>query len=374
MRSLLRPKSHHLLVATVLAQLGCHSSLDVGDNIGPLEQGEENTDGGIEKSPTGGTGGMTSTCPPSPEVCNGRDDDCDGVVDNGGVCPAGNGGSGGSAGSGGGGGSAGSRGAGGVAGSGGAAGMGGTGGAAGVPGTGGAGGSVGRGGSGGTVTAGLIGHWPFDEGSGARVADASGNGNHGVIIEAARVDATTSPAAPNWVAGAAGGALQLDGVRQFVRVASSLSLQSVVNNNAFTVSGWVRLRTAEASDLQVVVAQGEEAGTSFDRLFLGVDRIRRPVGYVHFTSAEGRPTITAGRWTHLATTYDGVTLTVYQDGVPTGGSQIGWPLEGGPVPLLFGAKADAQGRVQLFLDGAVDDVRLYNRVLTSAEIQRLASP
>ena len=52
----------------------------------------------------------------------------------------------------------------------------------------------------GLAQADLVGHWTLDEGSGTDVADTSGNGNHGTILDtSAVVDA------PTWIPGIRGG-------------------------------------------------------------------------------------------------------------------------------------------------------------------------
>ncbi len=58
-----------------------------------------------------------------------------------------------------------------------------------------------------TARAELVGWWPFDETSGATVADSSANGNHGVLING-----------PTWAEGRVNGALRLDGTNDYVEL------------------------------------------------------------------------------------------------------------------------------------------------------------
>ena len=72
------------------------------------------------------------------------------------------------------------------------------------------------------VSAGLVGHWKFDEGSGTTASDSSGRGNHGTITDA------------RWDAGFIGGALNFDAVGYVsIPPASWSSIQ-----NQVTIAFW----------------------------------------------------------------------------------------------------------------------------------------
>lgn len=92
-------------------------------------------------------------------------------------------------------------------------------------------------------------------------------------------------------------------------------------------------------------------------------------------SAVTNDTIPSGLWTHVAITYasgnNGV-VTVYINGAPatlsTNNFVSGWQLGSDDDGVNIGVDSDAQAD---FLAGAVDDVRIYNRVLTASEVQAL---
>ncbi|MHC4326443.1 MAG: LamG-like jellyroll fold domain-containing protein [Planctomycetota bacterium] len=70
----------------------------------------------------------------------------------------------------------------------------------------------------------LVGYWAFDEGSGATVADLSGNGYDGTLY-----------GGTEWTAGIYGGALQFNGSDAYVGTG-----QSILNGlEGFTLAGWV---------------------------------------------------------------------------------------------------------------------------------------
>ena len=68
-------------------------------------------------------------------------------------------------------------------------------------------------------------YWKFDEGSGTSVADSSGNGNTGTLVNG-----------PLWTAGRVGNALFFDGIDDNVTVPDSTSLDL---SSSFTLSAWV---------------------------------------------------------------------------------------------------------------------------------------
>ena len=74
---------------------------------------------------------------------------------------------------------------------------------------------------------------------------------------------------------------------------------------------------------------------------------------------------TSNRYYHVACTWDGTTVRLYVDGtLSASSSQLITPLANS-APLTigqFGGDADR-------LDGVVDEVRIYGRALTPAEIQ-----
>src|SRR3990167_283101 len=75
-------------------------------------------------------------------------------------------------------------------------------------------------------TSGLVGYWNFDEGSGATVADSSGNGNTGTLTNG-----------PTWTTGKIGQALSFDGSNDYVDAGTGSSLNLA---SSLTVSAWIK--------------------------------------------------------------------------------------------------------------------------------------
>jgi len=75
--------------------------------------------------------------------------------------------------------------------------------------------------------------------------------------------------------------------------------------------------------------------------------------------------LAANTWYYLAATYDGETLNAYTNGVlVTSNTSPSGPAASDPNPLTFGKHAAAP----YYFQGTVDDVRIYNRALSQAEL------
>lgn len=77
-------------------------------------------------------------------------------------------------------------------------------------------------------------------------------------------------------------------------------------------------------------------------------------------------------WNHLALSYDGDTLRFYVNGRPEGENQIGQVRKPGTRGLAFGRRQDGGGDGYHFR-GAVDEIRFYDRALSSDEIRHHAT-
>jgi hypothetical protein len=200
------------------------------------------------------------------------------------------------------------------------------------------------------VPPGLVGAWAFDEGAGATTADASGNGNVGTLSGAA------------WAAqGLYGSALSFNG-GSMVRVPGSASLNVT---SAMTLSAWVQ-PTVNQSGFRTILQREPYA------YFLNASNHHAPLlpsgGGVFGGGVvwETGPTPNAvGAWTHVALTYDGSSIRVFQNGVQVGIAAASGAIETNSNPLSIGGNAP-YGE---FFTGLIDDVRVYNRALTPQDIQ-----
>jgi hypothetical protein len=198
----------------------------------------------------------------------------------------------------------------------------------------------------------LIGAWGFDETSGTTAADASGRGNTGTLN------------GPTWnTAGKFGGALSFDGVNDWVTVADADVLDLTTG---MTMEAWVR-PTAVGSLWRTVMLK-EQPGSLIYALYAGDGRGRAATDV--FTSSDlglsGTTATALNAWTHLAATYDGATLRLYVNGVQAATRAVTGSIRASTGALRIGGNGTWNNE---WFAGLIDEVRLYNRALTAAEIQ-----
>jgi hypothetical protein len=99
-----------------------------------------------------------------------------------------------------------------------------------------------------------------------------------------------------------------------------------------------------------------------------------PNGTPASASVTSSTRLAAGRWAHLAATYDGDRAVLYVDGAPVGEARLP-RFDGSAGPALLGARPDARGRPAKgapHLDGRLDDLRVFRGALSAAEVALLA--
>lgn len=200
------------------------------------------------------------------------------------------------------------------------------------------------------LAAGLVAAYGFDENAGGTVADASGTGNPGTISGATW---TTS--------GLFGNALTFDGVNDLVTVADSASLDLTT---ALTVEAWIYpTTTTGVRDVLIKEGAGVDIYNLYARNWAGRPEANVFVGGTNRT-AEGA-TLAANTWTHLAGTYDGSVVTLFINGVAAAATSVS-----GAIPASTGAlRIGGNSLWGEYFQGRIDEVRVYNRALTPAEVQ-----
>jgi hypothetical protein len=206
---------------------------------------------------------------------------------------------------------------------------------------------------------GLVGWWNFDEGPGPAVADATGNGNAGTLTGGVQ-----------WVAQETGGALELDGSSGYIRISFSESLR-VLNKGGLTITAWFRADAIPAENKEVF-QQGDANGTGRTWLYISATTGQIQT-YLGGAATPSGVNVTAETWFHAAVviTEAGATDTIqiYVNGKPAGAAaQRG--MEDSEGPYFIGCHKNLTN----FWDGIIDDVRLYNRALSAAEIQAMVPP
>lgn len=188
--------------------------------------------------------------------------------------------------------------------------------------------------------------------------DVSGNG----------LDAVVS-GTPRRVGGVVGSGLELAG--DYVETPADPSLQ--FGDGPFTAAAW--FRTGSTAVQTIVWAHSNLAVDPkwWIRLEPDLGRIRAHVNTGTANTFVAAPGDYAdGRWHHVALTRDDEAVTLYVDGEPLGSSApvAGSVSDGALTGIRIGARVDG---INNPLDGAVDDVWMFDQALGAAEIAALAA-
>ncbi|MDP3723084.1 MAG: LamG domain-containing protein [Candidatus Omnitrophota bacterium] len=216
--------------------------------------------------------------------------------------------------------------------------------------------------TGGSLTTGLLSYWKLDEGGGTSVRDA------------VSVNDGTATNGPTWTtSGKLGKALSFDGTNDYVSLSPS-SFPSGATPR--TVSVW--LKTATVAD-QLIFSYGTVANTQEWQLFVGtgtgcgVEGGGNALGTITLgTSGAGNgvcgvQTVTDNVWHHVVGVYDGTTIKIYIDGVlknsgpRTSNLGLSYATIGGGYPNAPG----------YYFNGTIDEVSLWSKALSAAEITDL---
>jgi RNA polymerase sigma factor (sigma-70 family) len=223
-------------------------------------------------------------------------------------------------------------------------------------------------------SSGLVGHYAFNEGQGTRVSDRSSSGIQGTLVGSATWGAGRKPGSK---------ALQFDGKTAFVKLD-----RDVVQwlGTTATVAFWIKTAQvggdADASSPCIIGAEvvgnndvewGWLQTSGRIGVVAGGGTAAQPSDEKQL-SAHSKQPINDGRWHHVAMTRDLATAEVrlYVDGVFQETAQSGKGKKTCSL-IEIGRMVDRNGTAHYFA-GALQDMRLYSRVLTAQEIQVLAQP
>jgi glucose/arabinose dehydrogenase/PKD repeat protein len=195
----------------------------------------------------------------------------------------------------------------------------------------------------------LVAAFGFDEVSGSTVVDASGRGSGGTISGASRT-----------AAGKFGGALSFDGVDDWVTVADSASLDL---SGAMTLEAWVR--PGALSGWRTVLLKETSNHLAYGLYAASGAGGSPPQGVIGESSVDGSQGLLLNTWAHLATTWDGGTWRLFVNGVQVGVRQFSGSIPQSAQPLRIGGNAVWGDE---WFQGQIDEVRVYNRALSAAEI------
>ena len=205
--------------------------------------------------------------------------------------------------------------------------------------------------------------WKLDETSGSTAADSAGG-------------STGSLSGCTWTGGKAGNGLRFDGVKDSVAV-DSAKLMAI--SDTFTISFWACAHAARASATEANrgmsgltgqryaifpkhLGSGGHAGAGVSVGSNGISVCEHAADYLPFLLVDDCP---LSGWNHIAVVYRDKQPTLYLNGV--------YEKAGCKSTKTVHPAFDLGGSSYGWYDGKLDDLRVYNRALTDAEIQVLAT-
>jgi YD repeat-containing protein len=207
--------------------------------------------------------------------------------------------------------------------------------------------------------AGLVGHWKFDEGAGLSAADSSGGGGGGTLQGGAA-----------WgVARVGTASVSFDGADDYVQVGARPGLALTT---AATFGAWLYPTGAGSGGALGGIVVNKEGEYEIARF---------PDGTIQWAFANQSPgwnwvntghVAPPNRWTHVAVTYEGGAVKTYADGrlvhTYAGSGGIGDAL-----PAQNDFRVGGRQLMSQHFQGRLDDVRVYNRALSAAEVESLVA-
>jgi hypothetical protein len=225
---------------------------------------------------------------------------------------------------------------------------------------------------------GLVGHWTFDGtdmdwgDTAAEVRDRSGNDNHG--------NATTSMSAiasPTF--GVLGQGMRFDGAADIVTIPSNTSIDDL---HAVTYCAWVYPESwGESSEGTIFYKSADDCGNRYALYLVNSGYTASFAssfacyGTTDPWSIAANNSLSLGTWAHLCATFDDSGddyIHLYKDGTEVVSYELYTQHVGATnadtgYDLIIGADESAD----YAFDGVIDDVRIYDRALSGAEIKRL---
>ena len=193
---------------------------------------------------------------------------------------------------------------------------------------------------------GLVGSWHFSEGAGTRAADSSGSNNDGTLING-----------PVFAAGKFGNGLAFDGANDIVKLNSHLTVPAVG-----TIQAWIKTPGGNG----ILFNDQHSSAGQYSYLSLSTDKLKCNLYTGTHQSVTGAISVGDNSWHQVACVWNNTKISVYVDGVFDSSAAWSGTVAQGSWTHLGNRE---EGSVPF--NGTIDEVRIYNRSLSSQEISDL---
>ena len=205
-----------------------------------------------------------------------------------------------------------------------------------------------------------VAEWKFDENAGTTANDTTGNSNTGTLTNG-----------PTFANGKFGSAVKFDGVDDFVTANDAASLEPL---GPFTISAWVFLRQTPSGFVKIV---GKWNETGNQRSYVLAINSTNILGYVDNVGSWGPGQAVSSTeylalqsWNYVTFTYDGANLRLYRNGSPVASpvAYSGTVFNSSAKMMIGGSGGEPFGGQNNYLNGDIDQVRIYNYARTPQQI------
>jgi len=208
---------------------------------------------------------------------------------------------------------------------------------------------------------GLVGFWLFNEGSGDLVQDLSENDNHGTLKNMAFPSTTTS----GWGPGENDADINFDGNDDYVSIANN----SILNiTGEITIELLVKGRNLRSDKWCGLVTKGGyyHDSTGYDLIMMD-GRLRFELYGLTTNNIDIYTTISDDVLYHIIAVYNLATIEIFKNGKTVGSVASTGVVSTNTDVLSIGRRSEVTDE----LNGIITYIKIYNRALTSMEIEEL---
>lgn len=203
----------------------------------------------------------------------------------------------------------------------------------------------------------------------------AGNGNY---LDSAGANPGNPQGNATFAPGLVGQAFSLDGSSGYVLIPDSPALRPM----EFTVAAWIKGASYSSGSWNTIFSRGTSGsypgmGCCADTYGLFIYQDKPQLVTYHANSGEDLLTATnlvpPGEWHFIAGSFDGATKKIYYDGVLVATTTVTNALvyDSAAVPVLIGEDWNNNSAANIKFNGLLDEVDLYNRALSDAEVLAL---
>ena len=213
----------------------------------------------------------------------------------------------------------------------------------------------------GSLTEGLVAYYPLDSGSGSTAVDEA-LGNDGTINPGSNGNASTDEM---WTTNSKIGlsCLGFDGSDDYIEAPNSSSLDITGDN--ITMSAWVYLNAQPSNNKDMVLNKENEYELAVNTSGHITWAIRRNGNWSWIDTGVS---ISTGAWNLIMVTYDGEEVKTFKNGSLGHTYSLSGELDSTDKPFTVGWRGS---KGESPWNGKLDDVRIYDRPLSTPEIKAL---